>query len=75
MTVARQVVILYAATNKLLVDVPVEQIREFSLGPGRTAMEETQPRRDGSHQSSTGELCPEAEQAIRRVLLKPIRSR
>ena len=34
MSVARQVVILYAATQKLLADVPVERTREFAWRPG-----------------------------------------
>ena len=63
MSVARQVVILYAATQKLLADVPVERTREFAWGLA-DAMEETRPEVMEAI-NSTGELSPEGEQAIR----------
>ncbi len=63
MSVARQVVILYAATQKLLADVPVERTREFAWGLA-DAMEETHPDVMEAI-NSTGELSPEGEQAIR----------
>ena len=63
MSVARQVVILYAATQKLLADVPVERTREFAWGLA-DAMEETRPDVMEAI-NSTGELSPEGEQAIR----------
>ena len=63
MSVARQVVILYAATQKLLADVPVERTREFAWGLA-DAMEETHPDVMEAI-NSTGELSAEGEQAIR----------
>ena len=63
MSVARQVVILYAATQKLLADVPVERTREFAWGLA-DAMEETHSEVMEAI-NSTGELSPEGEQAIR----------
>ena len=63
MSVARQVVILYAATQKLLADVPVERTREFAWGLA-DAMEETHSDVMEAI-NSTGELSAEGEQAIR----------
>ena len=63
MSVARQVVILFAATQKLLADVPVERTREFAWGLA-DYMEENRPEVIEAV-NSTGELSPEGEQAVR----------
>ena len=62
MSVARQVVILFAATQKLLADVPVERTREFAWGQA-DYMEENRPEVIEAV-NSTGELSPEGEQAV-----------
>ena len=63
MSVAREVVMPYAVTQKLLAAVPVERTREFAWGLA-DAMEETRPEVMEAI-NSTGELSPEGEQAIR----------
>ena len=63
MKVSRQVVILYAATQKLLSDVPVEQARAFAWG----LADEMDKEHAGVMDSidATGQLSEEGEQAIR----------
>ncbi len=63
MKVSRQVVILYAATQKLLSDVPVEHAQEFAWGLA-DYMEEHCPQVLEAV-DSTGDLSQEGEQAIR----------
>ena len=63
MSVSRQVVILYAATQKLLADVPVERTREVAWGLA-DFVQQTHPELMESI-DSTGELSPEGEQLIR----------
>ena len=63
MSVSRQVVILYAATQKLLADVPVERTREVAWGLA-DFVQQTHPKLMESI-DSTGELSPEGEQLIR----------
>ena len=63
MSVSRQVVILYAATQKLLADVPVERTREVAWGLA-DFVQQAHPELMESI-DSTGELSPEGEQAIR----------
>ena len=63
MSVSRQVVILYAATQKLLADVPVERTREVAWGLAGF-VQQAHPELMESI-DSTGELSPEGEQLIR----------
>ena len=63
MSVSRQVVILYAATQKLLADVPVERTREVAWGLA-DEMQEKHPEVMEAI-DSTGVLSEEGEQAIR----------
>ena len=63
MSVSRQVVILYAATQKLLADVPVERTREVAWGLA-DFVQQAHPELMESI-DSTGELSPEGEQLIR----------
>ena len=63
MKVSRQVVILYAATQKLLADVPVERAREFAWG---LADELEKERHQVMEEiDKTGQLSEAGEQAIR----------
>ena len=63
MAVSRQVVILYAATQKLLADVPVEKVREVAWG---LADEMTERYPDVMKSiDDTGELSTQGEEAIR----------
>mgnify|MGYP001749934102 CR=1 FL=1 len=63
MAVSRQVVILYAATQKLLADVPVEKVREVAWG---LADEMTERYPDVMKSiDDTGELSAQGEEAIR----------
>lgn len=63
MKVSRQVVILYAATQKLLADVPVERAREFAWG----LADELEKERSQVMEEidKTGQLSEAGEQAIR----------
>ena len=61
--VSRQVVILYAATRKLLADIPLSHVREFAWGLAEY-MENAQPEIMDEIQR-TGELSEKGEQAIR----------
>ena len=63
MKVSRQVVILYAATQKLLADVPVERAREFAWGLA-DELEKERPQ-VMEEIDKTGQLSEAGEQAIR----------
>ncbi len=63
MKVSRQVVILYAATQKLLADVPVERAREFAWGLA-DELEKERPQ-VMEEIDRTGQLSEAGEQAIR----------
>lgn len=63
MKVSRQVVILYAATQKLLADVPVERAREFAWGLA-DELEKERPQ-VMEEVDKTGQLSEAGEQAIR----------
>ena len=63
MKVSRQVVILYAATQKLLADVPVERAREFAWGLA-DELEKERPQ-VMEEIDKTGQLSETGEQAIR----------
>lgn len=63
MKVSRQVVILYAATQKLLADVPVERAREFAWGLA-DELEKERPQ-VVEEIDKTGQLSEAGEQAIR----------
>ena len=63
MKVSRQVVILYAATQKLLADVPVERAREFVWGLA-DELEKERPQ-VMEEIDKTGQLSEAGEQAIR----------
>lgn len=63
MSVARQAVILFAATGKLFADVPVSHVREFSVGTA-DYMESSHPQLMDEI-NSTGILSPEGEELIR----------
>ena len=63
MKVSRQVVILYAATQKLLADVPVERAREFAWGLA-DELEKERPQ-VLEEIDKTGQLSEAGEQAIR----------
>ena len=62
MKVSRQVVILYAATQKLLADVPVERAREFAWGLA-DELEKERPQ-VMEEIDKTGQLSEAGEQAI-----------
>lgn len=63
MKVSREVVILYAATQKLLADVPVERAREFAWGLA-DELEKERPQ-VMEEIDKTGQLSEAGEQAIR----------
>ena len=63
MKVSRQVVILYAATQKLLADVPVERAREFAWGLA-DELEKERPQ-VMEEIDKTGQLSEAGEKAIR----------
>lgn len=63
MKVSRQVVILYAATQKLLADVPVERAREFAWGLA-DELEKERPQ-VMEEIDKTGQLSEAGEQVIR----------
>ena len=63
MKVSRQVVILYAATQKLLADVPVERARDFAWGLA-DELEKERPQ-VMEEIDKTGQLSEAGEQAIR----------
>ena len=63
MKVSRQVVILYAATQKLLADVPVERAREFAWGLA-DELEKERPQ-VMEEIDKTGQLSEAGEQTIR----------
>ena len=62
MKVSRHVVILYAATQKLLADVPVERAREFAWGLA-DELEKERPQ-VMEEIDKTGQLSEAGEQAI-----------
>ena len=66
MSMSRQAVVLYAATNGLVDDVPLEEVREFVLGFAQEM--ENEHAEVMEEIESTGNLSGPAIETIRSVL-------
>ncbi|MPN24262.1 ATP synthase subunit alpha [bioreactor metagenome] len=66
--VEHQVMIIYAATNRYLADVPVEEIKDFEKG--LYEFMDTHYPEVGKAIKSTGKLEPETEEQLKAAILK-----